>query len=269
MVVSSGGLRHPPERAIAAGSITDMVQTIEHRAGDLFDIASVEPRRPRGGDERMPDTFNLDFRYNGRSAPMLAGGGIYVVCYRRELLYIGIFTGKDRKAFVSNVASERFYKHLEALTLRGRSVGFTARNYDTAIALDRPDCPLIGILRGTRVPRGNGAVKTYPCKVEFASDNWNDFSCIERDRAVLDRFTFLYGRVDATHFRGGADYQQVKNYLGAIESDLILGHGPRCNERRARINGRHLAVGPPRDAWIVFEKLVRDHIARPGNGEAA
>jgi hypothetical protein len=242
-------------------SLADIVQTVVHRGGDLFNIAAVEPRRPRGGAERMPDIFNLEFRYNGRDAEVLAGGGICAVYYRGELLYIGLFTGKDGTPFASNVASQRFYKHLEALTLRGRTIGFRASNYDKVIALNRPDCPLIGSLRGTLVPRGNGAVKTYPCKVVFASDNWDAFSRIERDQSVLDGFTFVYGRIGAKQFSGDITYQRVKNYISVIEDDLILRHRPRCNEKFVRSNDRHLAGGPGRDAWTTFLKLVGDHIS--------
>lgn len=245
------------------------MQTVVHRGGDLFDVAVAKPRTPRGGAERMPDIFNLEFRYNGRDAQALKGGGIYAVYYRGELLYIGLFTGDRGVPFVSNVASQRFYKHLEALTLRGRTIGFSPRNYDMVIALDRPHCPLIGILRATLVPRGNGAVRTYPCKVEFASDNWDSFNRIERDRSLLDDFTFVYGRLSAEHFRSDITYQQVKNYLGAIENKLILDYRPRCNERRVPSSDKHLPIGPGRDAWITFVKLVGDHISRPGITDAA
>jgi hypothetical protein len=242
--------------------VADIVRTVVHRGGDLFDVAVVEPRRPRDGAERMPDIFNLQFRYNGRDAEVLAGGGVYAVYYQGELLYIGLFTGDRRVPFASNVASQRFYKHLEALTLRGRAIGFTPGNYDEAIALDRPDCPLIGILRATLVPRGNGAVKTYPSKVKFASDNWDAFSRIERDRSVLDGFTFVYGRIGAEQFSPDISYREVKKYVNVIEDDLIRQHTPRCNLKIARSSDGHLAIGPGRDAWISFKKLVGDHISR-------
>jgi hypothetical protein len=249
--------------------MANIVQTVMYRGGELFDIAEVKPRTPRGGAERMPGIFNLKFRYNGRDTKELAGGGIYAVYYQDELLYVGLFTGCDGVPFISNVASQRFYKHLESLTMRGRTIGFSPGNYDKAIALDRPNCPLIGILRGTRVPRDNGAVKTYPCKVEFASNNWDAFRRIERDESVLDSFTFVYGRIGVEHFNRDISYQKVKNYLNVIEDDLILRHRPCCNEKFSRGSDSHLKVGPPRDAWITFMKLVENQISRPGLAEAA
>jgi hypothetical protein len=252
-----------------------IVQTVVHRGGDLFTIHKAEPRCV--GANRMPDIFNLRFRYNRCDAEVLAGGGIYAVYFRGELLYIGLFTGKGRKAFASNVASQRFYKHLEALTLRGRTIDFSASNYKKVCALKRPSCPLIRSLQGTQVPWGNSAVKTYPCKVEFASDNWDAFSRIERDQSVLNGFTFVYGRIDCKQFSGNITYQRVKNYLSVIENDLISdysprcnirGYSPRCDEKFVSSNARHLAGTPGRSAWTAFGKLVGDHI-RTGNGRSA
>ena len=247
--------------------MSDIVQTVVHRGGDLFDIAVVEPRTQRGSAERMPGIFNLDFRYNQRDAGALAGGGIYAIYYKGKLLYIGLFTGDKGIPFVSNVASRRFYKHLEALTLRGRNIGFSRKNYDKVVALHRPDCSLMQSLKGTLVPRGNGGVKTYLGKVEFASDNWNLFSRIECDRSVLDGFTFVYGRIGPNHFHQNITYQQVKNYINVIEDDLILKHDPLCNEKRTRSSERHLLVGPGRDAWTTFEDLVVGNISRSCTAE--
>jgi len=226
--------------------MADLVHTVVHSGGDLFDIIVVDPRTPRGGAESMPDIFNLEFRYNRRDTHALAGGGVYAVYYRGELLYVGLFTGDAGIPFASNVAAKRFYKHLEALTLRGRTIGFSAKNYDRTIALDRPSCPLIGILKGTLLPRGNGAVKTYPCKVEFACDNWDAFSQIEHGNTALDEFTFVYGRIGPEQFNQDKviTYQQVKNYLGVIEDDIIHQHRPRCNEKFARSSDSNCS---PRD----------------------
>lgn len=228
------------------------------RANDLFDIEVKSARTRQDSDATMPPIFNLKFRYNGRDADLLAGGGVYATFYRQELLYVGIFTGEQRIPFASNVASARFYKHLEALTLRGRAIGFTERNYERSIALDRPRCPLVAALRQTRIPRGNGTVKTYPSKVEFASDNWAEFSRIEHDPLVLQDFTFAYGRTAARHFNPAVTYQQVKNYLSAIESRAIERHNPRCNERRARANLAYLQGGPALEEWNEFLEVVGD-----------
>lgn len=241
-----------------------MVHIGVYKGTDLFHIKGVSPRTRRGETERMPGIFNLTFRYNKHDLQTLTGGGIYAVYYKGELLYIGIHTGDKGVPFVANVAEERFWKHLEALTLRGRSVGFSVQNYELAIKLaaSRPNCPLIQTLKETRVPRGNGSVKTYPCKVEFASDNWHAFSCIESNSA-LDDFTFAYGRVSVEHFVRGVKYQQVKNYLGVIENNLLGNLKPRCNEKFSRPNCRYLAVGPARDAWASFEETVINQISRP------
>ncbi len=235
-----------------------------HRGTALFDIDLVTPRMRRGGTDRMPGIFNLAFRYKKHAVEALKGGGIYAVFYRGELLYIGIYTGDGKAPFEGNVAEQRFWKHLEALTLRGRSVGFTDQNYDLAIGLaaGRPNCPLIRILEGTKVPRGNGSVKTYPCKVEFASDNWDAFKCIETNSALCE-FTFTYGRVEAEDFNSSINYQDVKNYLGAIENELLASLNPRCNERFNSHNSKYLDVGPPKDVWSGLAETIRNQISNP------
>lgn len=244
--------------------MADIVDVGVYKGTDLFNIKPVVPRTRRGETERMPDIFNLTFHYNSHDRQTLTGGGIYAIYYKGELLYIGIYTGEQRVPFVANVAEERFWKHLEALTLRGRSVGFSVQNYESAVklAISRPNCPLIRTLKKTCVPRGNGSVKTYPRKVEFASDNWHAFSSIESNSA-LDDFTFAYGRVGANDFIKSITYQQVKNYLGAIENELLGNLKPRYNEKFSRPNGKYLAVGPARDTWTSFAKTISDQISRP------
>lgn len=230
------------------------VGVVTHRAGDLFSVETVEPRWNKGRTRQMPKTFNLKFRYNGRDAAALAGGGIYAIHFKGELLYVGIFTGDRKVPFAGNVAKERLSKHLEALTMRGRTVGFSAANYDRVLTMEPG--PVTDAVRATTIPRDNGSVRSYPCKVGFATTHWAEMSKVEIDRTVLDGFTFTYGRVGPESFAAGAGYATLKNYINVIEDDLILALRPRCNDRFTRSDRAKLAAGPDEAAWSTFKALV-------------
>lgn len=227
------------------------------KAGDLFSIKLCEPRTRRDTGETVPDIFNLEFKYNGNDDALLRGGGIYAVLYRGELLYVGILTGKAKTKFGGNVANERFWKHLEAQTMRGRSVGFTTSNYKSVCEM--PDHPLVDSIRKTGALNGNGAVKSYPRKVAFAKRYWDEMSRIETDYTVLNNFTFCYGRIAPHAYDPIISYQQLKNYLGEIENRLILGLAPPCNGTNRRAKNDNLAFGPPPEEWRGLKDLIERH----------
>ncbi|WP_156494287.1 hypothetical protein, partial [Erythrobacter sp. HI0019] len=187
--------------------MTALLQTGAWKAGELFRIELREPRTRKDTGETAPEIFNLEFRYNGVDDALLRGGGIYAVHYRGELLYVGTLTGKAKTKFGGNVAEERFWKHLEAQTMRGRSVGFTPNNYK--LVCEMADHPLVESISQNGVLDGNGAVKSYPRKVAFAMRHWNEISRIETDPAVLDNFTFCYGRLSPDAYDPAISYQQL------------------------------------------------------------
>ena len=235
-----------------------VVKMVVHSGGELFEVETCNPPVSREGLAPMPAIFNLKFRYNSKDQAALAGGGIYAIYYDGELLYIGIFTGDRGVPFASNVAAQRYWKHLEALTMRGYSVGFNPTNYDKSIQL--PDGHLVSALRASTEPRGRGAVRSYPCKVEFAARRWNAMSKVEKDASVLGRFTFIYGRVGPDHFQSDVSYGELKRYLEAIEAGLILDYRPICNVKFPRINREDLKIGSDEQAWDEFRVLIDEQV---------
>lgn len=231
------------------------------KAGEIFRIETREPRLRRDTGETASPIFNLVFKYNGKFDAVLQGGGIYSVHYRKELLYVGILTGKNKVKFCGNVAEERFWKHLEAQTMRGRSVGFTPNNYRAVSAMQAH--PLINAIRNTRALDGNGAVKSYPRKVEFAIRNWAEMAKIENDYSILDNFVFCYGRISPDAYGSSISYQDLKKYLGEIENRLILDLAPPCNGTGYPANDRNLAFGPPSHEWRALQDLIERHMNIP------
>lgn len=238
--------------------MSSILQVGSWKAGELFSIETREPRLRRDTGESAFPIFNLRFKYNGKSDLILQGGGIYSVHYRKELLYIGILTGKNKIKFCGNVAEERFWKHLEAQTMRGRSVGFTANNYKAVSAMR--DHPLINAIRFNRVLESNGAVKSYPRKVEFAIRYWEEMMRIEEDPDIFDNFVFCYGRILPEVYDSKISYHNLKKYLGEIENRLILDFAPPCNGTGYSANDKNLTFGPPSHNWRALQELIESHM---------
>lgn len=224
------------------------------RATELFDIEKSEPR------PGWPTWANLRFRPRRDHPREYAGGGVYAIAYRRQLLYVGKFTGRANVPFAGDAVTDRFWKHLEALTMRGRSIGFSPKNFDVSIAMD--ESPIVSAIRQHAALRGYDRVRTYPCKVKFAAEHWSDFEKLETDPGPFEDFEFFYARVSPPQFCSDVSYSKLKNYIGVIEDDLILELRPRCNVRFHRSDRAHLSIGPSADEWNEFKDLVRD-IAPP------
>ena len=229
------------------------------RAGDLFTIARRRTYTSSAGYTSDP-VFNLKFVYNGTHDEALLGGGLYAVHYRGELLYVGIFTGskiaETPTPFTGNVAAERFWKHLDALTMRGGAVGFTNANYDKACAL--PDHPLVEAIRRSVAQRGRNSVKSYPCKVQFACEHWDDFVRLDQDPAMLNNFVFTYGRLSPDRYRSDITYHELKTYLEEIEARILDEMKPRCNLKFHKPDASQLSLGPDLELWDALRKTMRD-----------
>lgn len=234
------------------------------RASDIFTIGKRRVYTSSAGYTSDP-IFNLKFNYNGAHQDQLRGGGIYAIHYRGELLYAGIFTGtaikKVSTPFAGNVAAERFWKHLDALTMRGGAVGFTDPNYDLACAL--PDHPLVEAIRNSIAQRGRNSVKSYPCKVQFACENWDDFKNMEDNPSVLENFTFIYGRLAPQSYRPDISYDDLKAYLEEVEKRILEEMTPRCNLKFHKPNDAKLPLGPDLDKWEDLREAIKDPASLP------
>lgn len=232
------------------------VQTIVRSGTELFDVDVLDPRTNNRTGEVVNGIFNLAFRLKAGDEAALAGGGIYAVRYRGELLYVGIFTGDRKVPFAGNVARERISKHIEALSMRGRNVGFGATNYDRAIAL--PEGPLVLAIRSNTAQRDNGSVRSYPCKVRFAAERWAEMSIMEKDPKVLAGFEMIYGRINPGAYAPDITYADLKSYLEVVENGLIQSCKPRCNERHAKPKLKNMRHGPAAEAWSAYGKMLAD-----------
>lgn len=229
------------------------------RASDIFTIVKRRPYISRDGYESDP-IFNLKFKYNGAHQDLLRGGGIYAVHYRGELLYVGILTGikikGQRTGFAGNVAEERLHKHLDVLTMRGSAIGFSRRNYDLSCKL--PDHPLVEAIRESGVMRGRDSVNSYPCKVKFACENWEEFKSLEGNSTALDDFTFIYGRLSPGSYPLDIPYDSLMDYLEDIEARILNEMRPRCNLKYHKPNDAKLALGPDLEKWDSLREAIRN-----------
>lgn len=232
----------------------DGLQIFECTADDLYDIKISEPYTKRATQEKSHSLFNLTFAYNGKYQSELAGGGIYAIHYDGELLYIGIYTGKKPVPFIGNVANTRLDNHLDVLTMRGRSVGFAAHNYDAACNL--PDHELVRAIKQSPGMRKGNSVMSYPCKVKFACENWDAMRSIESDPNGLSRFQLIYARMDPEFYRADINYLQLLHYLENIENHLLKQFEPRCNLSYNAPNSDYLVYGPPMSAWDELKDRI-------------
>ena len=62
----------------------------------------------------------------------LAGPGIYAICYKQELIYLGKYLGQSKNPFAGNVARLRWVQHLGSMTMRDRRVSLSKSSLDLA-----------------------------------------------------------------------------------------------------------------------------------------
>lgn len=158
--------------------------------------------------------FDISLQLIDMNKDEVKGPGIYMIGYKKELIYVGKFESKNR----GDVRSDRIRRHLEGLTLRGTQCGFNSDCSKMVLkdkllngALRKSSCYVKRIKECKRT----GAM-TSVNKVQFASNHIKEF--MTKDHEAVFR-----------HFSIGYFQLKKNNNINKIEKEIISIHNPICN----------------------------------------
>jgi hypothetical protein len=167
------------------------VLTRTYKGGDVLQVESIDPMLGIG-------FLNWNVKpLRARDRMGLKGAGVYGVCYRGKLIYIGKYLGTSTDPFSGDVAAKRWWTHFASLTMRGHKLSFPRTTLNKLTCAQPPlDKSIQAALRSASPDISNDrGCLTSVNRALFANQNWHKFS---RDEAqsVLADFSFEYARVD-------------------------------------------------------------------------
>ncbi len=170
-------------------------------ASDLFNV-SVSGAFP------SEVIFSLKNQFVNESR--LHGPGIYFLYFKEELVYIGFYRGSKK---VNNVASERFVKELETISMRGIHVSLNKTSLQTLNS-----CSLLS--SSFQNPRqGDNGCLTSKKRIIFAEKNWIELS--QNPQNWLSDFAF--------HWHQKSSANQTNIEISQLVKDLKQYYKPICN----------------------------------------
>jgi hypothetical protein len=108
-----------------------MINKIHYPISQLFDLEIVDQ-----GKEEICPSMNMREKIIAKD---IGGFGIYCLSHKTEygerIIYLGKFQGSNQKrakvpGFAGNIVSERWFKHILTITMRGRKLSFPKTAYD-------------------------------------------------------------------------------------------------------------------------------------------
>jgi hypothetical protein len=175
----------------------------------------------------------------GRPVPdeNLTGCGLYGVCFRGKLIYLGSYCGGKRKrsepkraTFNGDVAEERWSKHFGAITARDCRLFVSPGPLRTLVNEIGPGHRLLASLAAAApaIHDQRGCLGPEN-RLRFAARRWAQFEHANAAE-LLRQFSFVYARVD----RGGlarADPRQLMVLIENVEKEAIRELAPECNTK--------------------------------------
>jgi hypothetical protein len=196
----------------------------------LVPASAVVEATPEAAAQHVGLKLDIAFRETAeaRADQRLAGCGLYGLFFRGRLAYVGKFRGADGNPWGSNVARERWWKHIATVTMRGSAVG--SKPGALAFALrNRPSCQMLRALSGCPTylrPTGCEASKN---RLRFASHYWDEQFSKATVADVLGDFQFLYVRVLPGDVLGSME--NIRQGIGDAEEDAYRRLMPVVNDR--------------------------------------
>jgi len=157
------------------------IQYVKINILNLFDIKSNNKKYPLNFDFIVKDKKNENFSSNG----------IYFITEKKinKIVYIGIMLSKDLKS-KNYVHVDRFYKHLQTLTLRGSKVGIKAKINNWFSKCDKINPELYSIKYS--IPNKDTGTTSDLNRVSYANLNWKKFSNNNNLLEIISNHLNLY-----------------------------------------------------------------------------
>lgn len=173
---------------------------------DIFDFKIVEPRNN-----------NIPFRNIQLKSKNLvpSNTGIYFLFFKKELLYIGIFSS-NKSGPVDKV---RWLKHIETFTMRGKDSTLAGRSQEYISARGYPYFNF----KNESFMKAKGRCSSK-MRALFAAKNWDSFRDATPEQ-ILKWFTFLYQPISSS-----TKQSHFKKELENLEKELIQHFCPVGNK---------------------------------------
>lgn len=153
------------------------------------------------------------------SSGAIAGCGLYFLCHKGRLVYIGKFLGSIHNAFAGDIFTARWNRHLSTLSLRGSRISIGKAALDRALkegvpkelndALQGVDSVILAKDRGFMVP--------YK-RLKYAALHWQDFS--RSPDSWLADIQVGYLQLDSSALQKYSTYA-VRKMVSAAEDEAI------------------------------------------------
>lgn len=143
------------------------------------------------------------------------GPGVYLISFKDIPVYFGKYQPLNR----NNIFDERWLKHIETITLRGKRVGFGSKSRVIKVlpmVCDELKTILSKLLEDKLCDclKDTGVCTSYN-RIVFASQNWQQFSAATPEN-ILDDFEFHYYKIG-----GIQNDKQAKEVTSNIEKAVI------------------------------------------------
>ena len=175
----------------------------------------------------------------------LAGPGIYAICYKQELIYLGKYLGQRKNPFAGNVARLRWVQHLGSMTMRDRRVSLSKSSLDFLLSREFSHSnheliqSLASVFETDRSPsaikpflqRDRGCFSTVN-RVLFALKNWPEFS--NPEGPDLSQFSFHYFRI--VQPTSEPNVESLRTLISSTEDCLVEAFRPTCNATIAQVS---------------------------------
>lgn len=204
-------------------------------------------------------------RYRDGVNADLAGSGLYGVCFRGRLVYVGSYCGqkpkvgdKDGAYFTGDVVGKRWWAHFGSLVARSHRLHIAPRVLRNLSDEIGPH-PLLTALSqaGPAIHKDDGCLGAEN-RIRFAVRNWTRFTTNSASD-LLRQFSFVYVREDGADL--DASPRALADAIEAAEIEAIAVMHPEVNTaQRARA-----AASPrisPRKALSDLERILSSHLQR-------
>lgn len=177
-------------------------------------------------DSTYPLNLNFSLKKTSKSEAV-RGPGIYTITYRNEVIYLGKFQPVGN----NNIFNDRWLRHFETLTMRGKRIGFGRNSYTTnklkKISSNLKNDQLIKLIQIIYNQEGENRFKdtgvvTSINRLRFADENWQKYSSIN-DTSILSEFKFRLHKINESKKDQSVD--KTTN----IENHLLRIIHPFCN----------------------------------------
>ncbi len=191
----------------------------------ITDLFSVEINDAK----KYPLNVKFEYLRNDDINKKGKGRGVYVILYKRKIVYIG-----KRKTKVGGVVSSRCLKHLQTFTSRSDKLGLgesqTRQDWCAYMAIREGNQDgFYGCINNAGIEEDHFNKRdpqTTLNRIRFSERHWDEFGKQGDISNILNNFEIWWFKVGP--FEGGED-EDAEGIVKHVETQLICKYLPECN----------------------------------------